>query len=98
MSHLTQELKVSNFAGAFLSSTNKRCFERLLKNEMSRLRVISLKHCHHIDASVITILHWHANPFFLQELHLDGCESLTDESFDVLKIMPEEANLYKEEL
>lgn len=50
-------------------------FERLLIRT-SQLRVLSMKFCPHVTQHTLTIIANEANPFFLRELYLDGCDKL----------------------
>jgi len=42
------------------------------------LRVLSLKYCLCIGYEAMEVIAEEANPFFLRELYLDGCEKITD--------------------
>jgi hypothetical protein len=44
----------------------------------SQLAVINLMYCSLVDDKVTSIVARHANPFFLKELYLDGCERIND--------------------
>jgi len=46
--------------------------------------VLSLKFCPHISTDAMLVISQSANPFFLRELYLDGCEKITDDSLRVL--------------
>ena len=40
----------------------------------TQLKVLSLRYCQHVNEDMMTIIADHANPFYLKELYLDGCE------------------------
>jgi len=44
----------------------------------TQLQVLSLKYCQHVNEETMEIISQQANPFFLRELYLDGCERIND--------------------
>jgi hypothetical protein len=40
--------------------------------------VLSLKFCPNVSGETLTIIAEEANPFFLRELYLDGCDKIND--------------------
>jgi len=44
----------------------------------NQLQVLSLRYCQHVSEETLEIVSQHANPFYLRELHLDGCERVND--------------------
>jgi hypothetical protein len=51
---------------------------------------LSLKNCPNFDRQVLAILNITCNPFTLRELYLDGCDSINDDSLEVLSLLPPE--------
>lgn len=46
----------------------------------SQLRVLSFRYSQHVNDETLEIIAMCANPFFLRELYLDGCEKVNDEA------------------
>lgn len=42
--------------------------------------MLSLRYCEHVDEDTVQVIADHANPFFLKELYLDGCENICDKA------------------
>jgi len=49
-----------------------------LVNYSTQLKVLSLRYCQHVNEDTMAIIADHANPFYLKELYLDGCEQIND--------------------
>ena len=43
-----------------------------------QLKVLSLRYCQHVCDETLEIIADNANPFYLRELYLDGCEKIND--------------------
>ena len=54
-------------------------FEKIICYSI-HLQVISLRYNQLISDEFCALISDHANPFFLKELHLDGCERISDTS------------------
>lgn len=79
-------------------NTQKFC---TVVHRSSQLRVLSLKFCPNVSAECLAIIAEEANPFYLRELYLDGCDKINDAA--LLSLMgrtrrdldlPEEDSLY----
>jgi hypothetical protein len=46
----------------------------------TQLRVLCLKFCPNICGDTLGLIAEHANPFFLRELYLDGCDRVNDQA------------------
>ena len=44
----------------------------------NQLTILSLKYCPSVDENTTELISIHANPFYLRELYLDGCEKIND--------------------
>ena len=44
------------------------------------MTVLSLKFCPHVSGETLQVIAEEANPFFLRELYLDGCDKVFDHS------------------
>ena len=44
----------------------------------SQLKILSLRYCQHVSDETLEIIAENANPFYLRELYLDGCEKIND--------------------
>jgi hypothetical protein len=51
-------------------------FEKVLRR-ISQVRVLSFKFCPHVTNNTLNIIQNSANPFFLRELYVDGCDKIT---------------------
>ena len=49
-----------------------------LISRSNQLRVLSLRYCQHVCDETLEIIAENANPFYLRELYLDGCEKIND--------------------
>lgn len=67
--------QVNPFQGHYFSSLVMRS---------SQLKVLSLRYCQHVNEDTMTIIADHANPFYLKELYLDGCEQINDAALSQL--------------
>jgi len=56
--------------------------------------VLSLRYCEHVDEDTVQVIADHANPFFLKELYLDGCENICDKALIKLT-KPRASGLYQ---
>lgn len=72
-----------------------------LVHRASQLRVLSLKFCPNVSAETLTIIAEEANPFYLRELYLDGCDKINDNALLALAgktrremELPEPSDLY----
>ena len=45
-----------------------------------QLSTLSLRYCQQVNEETLEIIAESANPFFLKELYLDGCEKITDQA------------------
>lgn len=53
-------------------------FFKVLVQRSDQLKVLSLRYCQFISEETMRIIADHANPFYLKELYLDGCEPIND--------------------
>lgn len=51
-------------------------FERMI-SRISQVRVLSFKFCPYVTNNTLSIIQNGANPFFLRELYVDGCDKIT---------------------
>jgi hypothetical protein len=49
-----------------------------LVHRSSQLRILCLKFCPNVTGETLTIIADEANPFYLRELYLDGCDKIND--------------------
>lgn len=42
--------------------------------------MLSLRYCQYVNGETMEVISEHANPFFLKELYLDGCENINDDA------------------
>ena len=42
------------------------------------MHTLSLKYCPHVNDEVCIAIAEHANPYYLRELYLDGCDKIND--------------------
>jgi hypothetical protein len=70
---------ISTFAqkesGQFLHNYN---YLMQLVSRSTQLQILSLKYCQHVNEETLEIIAQQANPFFLRQLYLDGCERVDD--------------------
>ena len=59
----------------------------------TQLKILSLKYCKYVNKDILIILNQVCNPFTLQELYLDGCEEISDESLECL-VMKDDERLF----
>ena len=57
-----------------------------LVHRSSQLRILSLKFCPNVSGETLTIIAEEANPFYLRELYLDGCDKINDHALANLTI------------
>lgn len=57
---------------------------------------MSLKYCKFVNKDTLIMINQYCNPFTLQELYLDGCEDITDDSLDCLVMRDEERVFMKQ--
>eukprot|EP00347_Sterkiella_histriomuscorum_P009893 403339469 len=71
-------------------------------NRSTQLRVLALKFCPNISTDALALIAEWANPFYLKELYLDGCDKINDaamaalvrkRNFNMIKL-PEICNIY----
>lgn len=55
--------------------------------------MLSLKYCRYVNKDTLVLVNQHCNPFTLQELYLDGCDEISDDSLDCL-VMKDEERIY----
>jgi len=65
---------------------------RELVAEATQLRVLSLRYCQFVGEETMQVIAENANPFFLKELYLDGCENICDKA--LLKLTKPRAQAY----
>lgn len=66
-----------------MNKYNPSEFTRILTKSVfkhfTQLKVLSLRFCPQVGDEVLEAIAEHANPFYLKELYLDGCEKVQDE-------------------
>ena len=92
---LWNELIITKSPLPLVSYPQKDYFDVMI-SQWSRLKVISLKYCNNFTAETLRLINNNCNPFFLEELYLDGCDNVTDHVFDCVEYSLEETQLNKQ--
>ena len=64
----------------------------MLIERATNLQVLSLRYCQHISEDTLEMISQKANPFFLRELYLDGCEKINDSA--LLRLTKTRSSVY----
>jgi hypothetical protein len=87
--HLSKAIHINNNSQLFGTPISTHFFYNLIEKSI-KLRIISLKYCPNFAPEVLKQINLTCNPFTLQELYLDGNESVTDNIFDCLELSEQE--------
>ena len=87
--HLWKVISINNNSSLFSTPISTHYLYDLVEKSV-KLRVISLKYCPNFAPEVLKQINSTCNPFTLQELYLDGNESVTDAIFDCLELSDQE--------
>lgn len=93
--YLRKELRINNNSQIFceLHAVNHKANFTKILVASTQLRVLSLKYCPHVNKDILNMINNNCNPFTLTELYLDGCENISDEALDCLKLTEQEIEL-----
>jgi hypothetical protein len=86
---LWKKLVINNSLHIFKEPEQRVNFKKILESS-TQLQILSLKYCKYVNKDTLVIINQHCNPFTLQELYLDGCDEISDESLDCLVMKDEE--------
>jgi hypothetical protein len=86
---LWKKVVINNSLHVFREPEQRFNFKKMLECS-TQLQILSLKYCKYVNKDILIILNQVCNPFTLQELYLDGCEEISDESLDCLVMKEEE--------